>query len=149
MTVPEILTLFFFLPLSISSHVVTARYEHTSVVLSDGSVLVMGGYDGSPKNDVWKTVDGGASWILVTSSAGWTGKKILHLTNLLPILSSLGEDTRRCHRFSVSRVCFTDVQNPSCHDYLEPHILLAIAKLNVSFYLMRLFFLIVFFILLI
>ena len=64
------------------------------MVLSDGSVLVMGGWDGSGgyKNDVWKTVDGGAIWILVTSSAGWTGKKIIHLSNSLPILPSLGED---------------------------------------------------------
>ena len=64
------------------------------MVLSDGSVLVMGGSDngGGYKNDVWKTVNGGASWILVTSSAGWTGKKILHLSNSLPILPSLGED---------------------------------------------------------
>ena len=63
------------------------------MVLSDGSVLVMGGVDGSSnKKDVWKTVNGGASWILVTSSAGWTGKKIIHLSNSLPILPSLGED---------------------------------------------------------
>ena len=67
------------------------------MVLSDGSVLVMGGFDDSShnfKDDVWKTVDGGASWILVTSSAGWTGKKIIHLSlsNSLPILPSLGED---------------------------------------------------------
>ena len=62
-------------------------------MLSDGSVLVMGGSDGGVhKNDVWKTVDGGASWILVTSSAGWEGKKIIHLSNSLPILPSLGED---------------------------------------------------------
>ena len=64
------------------------------MVLSDGSVLVMGGgaNGGNTKNDVWKTVDGGASWILVTSSAGWTGKKIIHLSNSLPILPFLGED---------------------------------------------------------
>ena len=63
------------------------------MVLSDGSVLVMGGSSGGyRKNDVWKTVDGGASWILVTSSAGWGGKKIIHLSNSLPILPSLGED---------------------------------------------------------
>ena len=64
------------------------------MVLSDGSVLVMGGFDNSftKKNDVWKTVDGGASWILVTSSAGWTGKKIFHLSNSLPLLPSLGDD---------------------------------------------------------
>ena len=64
------------------------------MVLSDGSVLVMGGSDNvyGRKNDVWKTVNGGASWILVTSSAGWTGKKILQLSNSLPLLPSLGED---------------------------------------------------------
>ena len=62
------------------------------MVLSDGSVFVMGGWDGSSKNDVWKTVNGGASWILVTSSAGWTGKKIRNLSNSLPVLPSLGED---------------------------------------------------------
>ncbi len=46
------------------------------MVLSDGSVLVMGGWESSASrmNDVWKTVDGGANWILVTGSAGWTGK---------------------------------------------------------------------------
>ena len=66
------------------------------MVLSDGSVLVMGGSGGKfggDKNDVWKTVDGGASWILVTSRAGWTGKKIIHFCNSLPILTSLGENT--------------------------------------------------------
>jgi hypothetical protein len=63
--------------LLLSFHVIAARQSHTSVVLSDGSVLLMGGSnDRFYKNDVWKTVDGGASWILVTSSAGWSGKKI-------------------------------------------------------------------------
>ena len=87
------------------------------MVLSDGSVLVMGGYDGgSYKNDVWKTVDGGASWILVTSSAGWTGKKIIHLSNSLPILPPWEKMlSYRCHlhRYSVSGVPFADVRNPS------------------------------------
>jgi hypothetical protein len=83
MKVSEILTLSFSLCLSL--YVIVARYHHTSVGLSDGSVLVMGG---SWKNDVWKTVDGGASWTLVTSSAGWTGKNILHLRNSLPLLPS-------------------------------------------------------------
>ena len=64
------------------------------MVVSDGSVLVMGGYAGGGtfKNDVWKTVDGGASWTLVTSSAGWTGKKIFKLSNSLPLLPSMGDD---------------------------------------------------------
>ena len=89
MKVPEILTLFSSLCLSL--HVIfVGRWQHTSVVLSDGSVLVMGGVDpvSGYKNDVWKTVNGGASWILVTSSAAWTGREILHLSNSLPLLPS-------------------------------------------------------------
>ncbi len=83
-------------------------------MLSDGSVLVMGGYDYSLSNAVWKTVDGGANWILMTSSAGWTGKKILHRSNSLCIVPSLVEDARRGHRYPVSRVSVADVVNPSC-----------------------------------
>jgi hypothetical protein len=43
----------------------------------------MGGIvsDGSLKKDVWKTVDGGASWFLVTLSAGWTGKAVKAVLN--------------------------------------------------------------------
>ena len=82
------------------------------MVLSDGSVLVMGGRDvnWAYKNDVWKTVDGGASWILVTSSAEWTGKKILYLSNSLclnpPLLG------RRCSRIdatSTATVCLVSL----------------------------------------
>ncbi len=104
--------------LLLSFHVIKARRGHTSAVLSDGSVLLMGGYYGTVsirtmmeghmdmtnKNDVWKTVDGGASWILVTSSAGWEGKKILHLSNSLPIFPSLGEKAR-CPTATVCVVC--------------------------------------------
>jgi hypothetical protein len=68
----------------------------------DGSVLVIGGSGSSAFNDVWKTVDGGANWILVTSNAGWTGKKILQLSTSLHILFSLGEDARRR---SIATVC--------------------------------------------
>ena len=53
------------------------RIGHRSVVLSDGAVIVMGGdlNDGNYKNDVWKSVDSGIAWILVTSNAGWIGKR--------------------------------------------------------------------------
>ena len=92
MKVLEILTLSF--SFFLSFHVIVARGGHTSVVLSDGSVLVTGGIGTSVglMNDVWKTVNGGASWILLTSSAGWKGKKILHLSHSLPLLPSLGDD---------------------------------------------------------
>ena len=80
-----LLTLSLLLSLSVSCfHFLVARYGHTSVVLSDGSVLVMGGLDTSGrKNDVWKTTDGGASWIMVTFSAGWTGNtNSINITSL-------------------------------------------------------------------
>ncbi len=68
----------------LSYHGTVARRGHTSLVLSGGSVLVMGGENDIPgyTNDVWETLDGGASWILVTSSAGWEGKEILKLGSL-------------------------------------------------------------------
>ena len=31
----------------------TARYDHTSVALPDGSIVLMGGWDRSRLNDVW------------------------------------------------------------------------------------------------
>ncbi len=137
MKVSQILTISFFLWLFF--HINVARYLHTSVVLSDGSVLVMGGYDSNygSKNDVWKTVNGGASWILVTSNAGWSGKKILYLRKTRCLSSSL---LGWKYSYSVSRVSFADVRSPSCHDYLGPYQLLAIAKLRVSIYLIRLIF---------
>ncbi len=89
----------------------------------------MGGCNGlgleglqSYKNDVWKTVDGGASWILVTTSAGWTGKKILFQSHSLHIFPLVTEDARIRHRYSVSRVSFAYGLNPPCHDELGSYI---------------------------
>ena len=53
----------------------SARYEHSSVVLPDGSIVLMGGYSsGSYKNDVWRSTDKGATWIQMTPSAGWSAR---------------------------------------------------------------------------
>ena len=81
----------YLLPSHALSLPMAARVYHTCVALSDGSILLMGGIvsDGSLKKDVWKTVDGGASWIMVTSSAGWTGKTFFQ-TNSLPLLLGIG-----------------------------------------------------------
>jgi hypothetical protein len=49
-----------------------ARYYHSSVVLLDGSVLVMGG-SGSGPNEIWKSSSGGLSWSLLTNTAWGTG----------------------------------------------------------------------------
>ena len=53
----------------------SARYGFGSVVLADGSVVLMGGGDGSTLwNDVWRSTDQGATWAQITSNAGWTGR---------------------------------------------------------------------------
>ena len=50
------------------------RTGHACVVLADGTILIMGGYTTgyTVMNDVWKSIDGGATWTLVTASAGWS-----------------------------------------------------------------------------
>ena len=58
------------------------RRGSATLLLSDGSVWILGGYaygsvSGTFKysKDIWKSHDGGSTWILVTLSAGWSGKK--------------------------------------------------------------------------
>jgi uncharacterized delta-60 repeat protein len=53
----------------------SARYSHNSVVMSDGSIVLMGGFDSSGhKNDVWRSTDNGATWTQQTASAGWSAR---------------------------------------------------------------------------
>jgi photosystem II stability/assembly factor-like uncharacterized protein len=55
----------------------TGRADHSSVAMPDGSIVLMGGYNRSengPKNDVWRSTDGGKTWTLVNGSAGWTAR---------------------------------------------------------------------------
>jgi len=50
------------------------RQESTAVILSDNTVLIMGGTNLAATtryNDVWKTTDKGNTWSLVNGSAGW------------------------------------------------------------------------------
>jgi hypothetical protein len=50
------------------------RSGHTSFVLSDGSVVVIGGGIGATYyNDVWKSSNGGSLWFVVTANAPWKG----------------------------------------------------------------------------
>jgi PKD repeat protein len=52
----------------------SARGDHTTVVLPDGSIVLMGGYsfNGNFKNDVWRSTDKGATWTQLTASAEWS-----------------------------------------------------------------------------
>ncbi len=54
----------------------SARFYHSSVVMSDGSIIMMGGTD-SPiniLNDTWQSVDNGSTWALVNGSSGWSAR---------------------------------------------------------------------------
>jgi PKD repeat protein len=59
------------------------RNYHTSVVLPDGSIVLMGGTGSSINNDVWRSEDQGASWTELTDSAPWTARQ-LHSSVVLP-----------------------------------------------------------------
>ena len=60
-----------------------ARFCHGSVVLPDGSILLMGGNAGSERNDTWRSADNGATWTLVNASSGWSAREAFS-TAMLP-----------------------------------------------------------------
>jgi len=63
----------------------TPRNSHTSEVLPDGSIVLMGGVenDGTADSDVWRSEDKGVSWTLQTSTPGWF-KRYYHSSVVLP-----------------------------------------------------------------
>jgi PKD repeat protein len=52
------------------------RDSHASVALPDGSLVLMGGFDGDYLNDVWRSEDKGVSWTLINASPGWAARRI-------------------------------------------------------------------------
>ena len=44
------------------------RYGQSSVVMPDGSIVLMGGWDGEMENDVYRSTDEGAHWSLVSKT---------------------------------------------------------------------------------
>ncbi len=55
----------------------SGRWAHSSVVVTDGSIVLMGGADNAgDKNDVWRSTDNGATWTQMTASAGWTPRHV-------------------------------------------------------------------------
>jgi type II secretory pathway component GspD/PulD (secretin) len=62
------------------------RFGHSSVVLPDGSIVLMGGYAGigvNRFNDVWRSTDKGKTWTLMTAEAKWSGR-YNHTSVVLP-----------------------------------------------------------------
>ncbi len=55
----------------------SARASHSSVVMPDGSIVLMGGENGGTyKNDVWKSTDNGATWAQMKPDdlIGWSAR---------------------------------------------------------------------------
>ena len=51
------------------------RSYHSSVILSDGTILVMGGNTaGGTSNEIWKSINAGVTWTLATDQAWSQGK---------------------------------------------------------------------------
>ncbi|MFA5268253.1 MAG: kelch repeat-containing protein [Methanoregula sp.] len=61
----------------------SARNGHTSVVLPDGSIILMGGLGYGFKNDVWRSTDQGITWSRVNGDAPWT-RRYQHTSVVLP-----------------------------------------------------------------
>ena len=68
------------------------RAGESSVILPDGSIILMGGSFTSPtmgpiivtcQNDVWRSTDNGASWKLITSNPGWPAR-VTHSSVVTP-----------------------------------------------------------------
>ena len=61
----------------------STRNGITSVVMPDGSIVLMGGLDGSYYNDVWRSGDNGTTWMQMNASAGWSGR-LWHTSVVMP-----------------------------------------------------------------
>jgi len=63
----------------------TPRNRHSSVSMPDGSIVLMGGYEGNSivKNDVWRSTDNGTTWTQVNESAGWSARNA-HSSVVMP-----------------------------------------------------------------
>jgi hypothetical protein len=56
----------------------TARAYHTSNIMQDGSIILMGGYGGYKAkftNDVWKSTNGGATWTEMNTNPDWAPRQ--------------------------------------------------------------------------
>jgi hypothetical protein len=62
-----------------------ARYYHTMNVLSDGSIVIIGGFGDTEgrMNDVWRSTDGGLTWMQMTANAEWS-RRDSHTSVALP-----------------------------------------------------------------
>ena len=62
----------------------TGRSGHSSAVLPDGSIVLMGGSNSTGRfNDTWRSTSMGATWTLMNASAGWSARSG-HISTVMP-----------------------------------------------------------------
>jgi len=62
-----------------------ARYLQSTVAMPDGSIVMMGGVygEGDVYSDVWRSINQGANWTLLSGTSGWSNRQG-HSSALLP-----------------------------------------------------------------
>ena len=80
------------------------RCGHTSVVMPDGTIVLMGGNAGYQTNDVWRSVDKGVTWTQLPTP-GWSAR-YYHTSDAMPdgsIILMGGYDIHGDHKNDVWR----------------------------------------------
>jgi hypothetical protein len=54
----------------------SARHSLSAVCTASGELVLMGGWDGRYRNDVWVSADGRSGWSLACASAPWTARRL-------------------------------------------------------------------------
>nr|WP_320162781.1 PQQ-binding-like beta-propeller repeat protein [uncultured Methanoregula sp.] len=100
------------------------RFEHGSVVMPDGSIVLMGGWDinGTRKNDVWRSTDSGKTWTQRNANAEWS-PRAYHGSVVMPdgsivLIAGYDNNVTKNDVWRMSPVG-SSVQNP-IHIYTQP-----------------------------
>jgi len=86
----------------------SSRQYHTSVVF-DNKIWVIGGYDGSCRNDVWYSTNG-INWICATNSAQWSprcGHTSVVFDNKMWVIGGYNDNNRNDVWYSTDGVTWT------------------------------------------
>lgn len=99
-----------------------ARIGHSSVVMPDSSIVLMGGDASDYMNDVWRSTDNGATWTQVNGNAEWSARW-QHSTVVMPDGSIVLMGGRSPYKNDVWRFmpAGSSAQNP-IHTFATPGI---------------------------
>jgi hypothetical protein len=95
--------------------------------MPDGSIVLMGGYDGTFRNDVWRSMDNGTTWTELSAGAVWPGR-YGHNSVVMPdgsiiLIGGISAGNELSYRNDVWRFqpAGSSAQNPT-HVYTAPGI---------------------------